>query len=43
MYHLEKWDYPEQSDLMMVFKNMILSGIKKDNYKELAKRMSEIG
>ena len=28
---------------MVVFKNMVLSGLKRDNYKELAKRMSDIG
>ena len=28
---------------MVIFKNMVLGGIKKDNYKELARRMSEIG
>ena len=38
-----KWEYEEQSDLMVVFKNMLLSGLKRDNYKELAKRMSDIG
>ena len=38
-----KWDYAEQSDLMIVFKHMVLGGIKKDNYKELSKRMNEMG
>ena len=41
--HSGKWEYEEQSDLMVVFKNMVLSGLKCDNYKELAKRMSDIG
>ena len=38
-----KWDFSEQADLLMVFKNMLLGGLKKDNYKELAKRLNEIG
>ena len=38
-----KWDFSEQSDLLMVFKTMLLGGLKKDNYKELAKRLNEIG
>ena len=38
-----KWDFSEQSDLLMVFKSMLLGGLKKDNYKELAKRLNEIG
>ena len=33
-----KWDFSEQSDLLMVFKSMLLVGLKKDNYKELVKR-----
>ena len=28
---------------MVIFKNMVLGGLKKDNYKGLSKRMSEIG
>ena len=27
----------------MVFKSMLLGGLKKDDYKELAKRLNEIG
>ena len=38
-----KWDYAEQSDLMAVFKSMVLGGLKKDNYKELSCRMLEVG
>ena len=38
-----KWDFSEQADLLMVFKSMLLGGLKKDNYKELAKRLNEIG
>ena len=28
---------------MVLYKNMLLSGIKKDNFKELSKRMDELG
>ena len=38
-----KWDFSEQANLLMVFKSMLLGGLKKDNYKELAKRLNEIG
>ena len=33
----------EQGDLLVIYKNMLLGGIKKDNFKELSKRMSEVG
>ena len=38
-----KWDYPEQGDLLSIFKFMVLGGIKKDNYKEMSKRMTDSG
>ena len=37
------WEYQEQGDLLSCFKSMVLGGIKKDNYKELAKRMNDAG
>ena len=33
----------EQGDLLVIYKNMLLGGIIKDNFKELSKRMSEVG
>ena len=33
----------EQGDLLVLYKNMLLGGLKKDNFKELSKRMGEIG
>ena len=29
--------------MLVLYKNMLLSGIKKDNFKELSKRMDELG
>ena len=40
---LGKWNFSKQADLLMVFKNMLLGGLKKDDYKELAKILNEIG
>ena len=37
------WELEEQGDLLVLYKNMLLGGLKKDNFKELSKRMSEIG
>ena len=37
------WKTEEHVDLLVIYKNMFLSGLKKDNFKELSKRMSEVG
>ena len=37
------WKVEEHVDLLILYKNMLLSGIKKDNFKELSKRMDELG
>ena len=37
------WKVEEHVDLLVLYKNMLLSGIKKDNFKELSKRMAEVG
>ena len=37
------WEPPELSDLLLLYKQMVLGGVRKDNWKELAKRMQEIG
>ena len=37
------WKTEEHVDLLVIYKNMLLSGLKKDNFKELSKRMSEVG
>ena len=37
------WKVEEYVDLLVLYKNMLLSGIKKNNFKELSKRMDELG
>ena len=37
------WKVEEHVDLLVLYKNMLLSGVKKDNFKELSKRMAEVG
>ena len=37
------WKVEEHIALLVLYKNMLLSGFKKDNFKELSKRMDELG
>ena len=37
------WENAELSDLLLLYKQMVLGGLRKDNWKELSKRMSEAG
>ena len=37
------WKTEEHVDLLVLYKNMLLNGLKKDNFKELSKLMSEVG
>ena len=40
---LTVWVYSELADLLVMYKNMLLNGLQKDNYKELSKKMIEAG
>ena len=42
-YFLADWSNKELSDLLLAYKHMVLGGIKKDNWKELSKRMIDMG
>ena len=37
------WENAELSDLLLLYKKMVLDGLCKDNWKELSKCMSEVG
>ena len=37
------WEPAELSDLLLLYKQMVLGSIRKDNWKELAKCRQEIG
>ena len=37
------WQFDEQTDLLLLYKTMLLGGLQKDNFKELSRRMNEIG
>ena len=37
------WQFDEQTDLLLLYQNMLLGGLQRDNFKELSRRMSEIG
>ena len=43
IFNIVVWKVEEHIDLLVLYKNMLLGGIKKDNFKELSKRMSEVG
>ena len=37
------WENAELSNLLLLYKKMVLDGIRKNNWKELSKRMVELG
>ena len=37
------WENAELSDLLLLYKQMVLGGLCKDNWKELSKCMNEVG